>query len=235
MTAPDAKIRKAAIEMAQRAMDIAAKLEVKYVCLWLGMDGFNYAFQTDYSTLWTYEIEGIHSVASHIPSIRVSLEYKLRCPRMFYVLKGLGETLLAIKEIGLPNIGVTLDVSHTLMNRENVAYSAVLADQLAVLDNIHINDGYGYEDDALIPGSVHVLGFLELLYWLKRIAYSGYMTFDIHPHPEDPVKACEVSIRNLAYLSQFVKNLDRAKFKQIQQHIASGVEVQYLLSQLWRR
>jgi hypothetical protein len=42
--------------------------------LWLGQDGFDYAFQADYAGLWGDEIQGIREVALHDPDCLVSIE-----------------------------------------------------------------------------------------------------------------------------------------------------------------
>ena len=41
-----------------------AVLASALMTLWLGQDGFDYAFQADYARLWAMEIEGIREVAA---------------------------------------------------------------------------------------------------------------------------------------------------------------------------
>ncbi len=66
--------------------------------LWLGQDGFDYAFQADYAQLWADEIQGIREVALHDPDCLVSIEYKPNEPRSYSLMPDCATTLLALKE-----------------------------------------------------------------------------------------------------------------------------------------
>lgn len=78
--------------------------------LWLGQDGFDYPFQADYSLLWQHEIDAIREVCDHDPGCRISIEYKPNEPRSHSLMPDCATTLLAIREIAMPNLGVTLAV-----------------------------------------------------------------------------------------------------------------------------
>jgi hypothetical protein len=82
--------------------------------IWLGQDGWEYPFQVDYETIWEAEIEAIREVADHDPRVQISIEYKPSEPRAFSLLSDLGMTLLGIKKVDRPNLGVTLDFAHVL-------------------------------------------------------------------------------------------------------------------------
>ena len=64
-------------------------------------------------------------------------------------------TLLAIREIDRPNLGVTLDFAHVLYADEMPAYAAALVARHSRLLGVHLNDGYGKRDDGLMVASVH--------------------------------------------------------------------------------
>ena len=53
---------------------------------------------------------------------------------------------------------------------------------------MHFNDNYRLWDDDMIVGSVHTIEYLELLYWLDRIGYDGYLSMDQYPYREEPRK-----------------------------------------------
>ena len=41
----------------------------------------------------------------------------------------------------------------------------------------------------MMVGSVNLVDYLELVYWLKRMDYKGWLTLDIFPYREDGVRA----------------------------------------------
>jgi xylose isomerase len=70
--------------------------------LWLGQDGFDYPFQSDYLALWDACAEALRVIAAHNPQIDVSLEYKPNEPRAFSLLPDAATTLLMLSEVGAP-------------------------------------------------------------------------------------------------------------------------------------
>ena len=61
-TNPDKKVRQEALDLTKKGIDCAREANCNLMTLWLGQDGFDYSFQTDYKTLWQNEIEGIREV-----------------------------------------------------------------------------------------------------------------------------------------------------------------------------
>ena len=51
-TNPDAAVRREAIDLTTRGIDAAREAGTSLMTLWLGQDGFDYAFQADYDRLW---------------------------------------------------------------------------------------------------------------------------------------------------------------------------------------
>lgn len=217
-THPDPTIRTKAIELTLRGMDKAAELGASNMNLWLGQDGFDYTFQVDYEQVWSWEIEGIRRVAEHNPAIQVSIEYKPNEPRAFSLLSDIGTTLLAIREIGLPNLGVMLDFCHQLIAGEQPAFALALTQRYSRLLGIHINDGYRTRDDGLMVGSVHPHQTLEMLYYLSRIDYNGMIYFDTFPHYEDPVQECST---NITTIERMIALLERVPQEVVTAHLAT--------------
>ena len=131
-------------------MDAAREAGCNLMTLWLGQDGFDYAFQADYAQLWRDGVDGIREVAEHDPSCLVSLEYKPNEPRSFSLLPDCATTWLALKETGAPNLGVTLDFAHVLYADEQPAFAAALIARHSRLLGLHLNDGYSKRDDGLM-------------------------------------------------------------------------------------
>jgi xylose isomerase len=205
-TNPDKMVRRKAIELTKRGIDAMRGCGGDIMTLWLGQDGFDYAFQADYALLWEMEIEAIREVCAHDPEISVSLEYKPNEPRSFALLPDVATTLLAVKDAGSPNLGVTLDFAHVLYAGEMPAYAAMLAARHSKLLGVHLNDGYSHRDDGLMAGSVHLQQTIELLYSVDRIGYEGMIYFDTFPDVSglDPVAECAANISAVEAMQKVV-------------------------------
>ncbi|WP_395817824.1 sugar phosphate isomerase/epimerase family protein [Devosia sp.] len=208
-THPDEAIRRKAIDLTKAGLDALAEAGGRTMTLWLGQDGFDYPFQVDYSRLWELEIAGIAEVCAHSPDLDISIEYKPNEPRAFCLLGDLGTTLLAIREVGAKNLGVTLDFAHVLYAGEQPGLSAALAARSSRLLGVHLNDGYGKRDDGLMVGSVNATATVEFLYTLERIGYRGVLYFDTFPDATglDPVAECAHNIRTVKAMQGAVARL----------------------------
>lgn len=210
-TNPDPAVRREAIDLTKAGIDAAREAGASLMTLWLGQDGFDYAFQADYATLWQHEIDGIREVAVHDPDCQISLEYKPNEPRSYSLMPDAATTLLAIREIGLPNLGVTLDFAHVLYADEQPAFAAALVARHSKLLGVHLNDGYAKRDDGLMVGAVHTLQTIELLRQIRRDGYAGAIYFDTFPDMTglDPVHECEVNIATVKRMLRVVDRLER--------------------------
>ncbi|MER9891468.1 sugar phosphate isomerase/epimerase [Mesorhizobium sp. M0119] len=209
-TNPDPSVRREAIDLTKAGIDAAREAGASLMTLWLGQDGFDYAFQADYATLWQHEIDCIREVAAHDPNCQISLEYKPNEPRSYSLMPDAATTLLAIREIGLPNLGVTLDFAHVLYADEQPAFAAALVARHSKLLGVHLNDGYAKRDDGLMVGAVHTLQTIELLRQIRRDGYAGAIYFDTFPDMTglDPVHECEVNIATVKRMLRVVDRLD---------------------------
>ena len=209
-TNPDKSVRRAAIDITKRGLDSLATAGGNLMTLWMGQDGFDYSFQMDYARAWNDTIEAIREVADHNRTIDISIEYKPNEPRSFSLMPDAATTLLAIRDIDRPNLGVTLDFAHVLYADEMPAYAAMLVARHSRLLGIHLNDGYGKRDDGLIVGSVHPIQTIELLYTLDQIGYDGVIYFDTFPDTTglDPVKECSVNIQTVEAMRNVVDRLN---------------------------
>ena len=142
--------------------------------IWPGQDGYDYSLQSDYIRDWEYMIEGISECVDYRKDIKIGIEYKPKEPRTHCYVSTIGKTLSLINRIGKDNIGVVLDVGHALCAYENVAESVALCSLFGnKLFHLHLNDNYRYWDDDMMVGSVHIIEYLELIYWLKKTEYRG--------------------------------------------------------------
>lgn len=204
LAAPDAKTRQAAVDEVKKVMDWAAELKCPYVDVWPGQDGFDYSFQADYLETWKWLRDGLSVCSEHNPKVRVLVEYKAKEPRTHCYVNSAAKVLVLLE--GLEKVGVLLDVGHSLAAGENVAEAAVLLSSHGKLDYIHSNDNYRSWDDDMMVGSVHLVEYLELVYWLKRLNYKGWLTLDIFPYREDGVRAAS-QCRD--WMNAFFRSVDR--------------------------
>lgn len=180
-THPEARVRRAAIDITRRGLDALAEMGGQIMTLWLGQDGVDYSFQGDYAAMWDATVAALAEVADHNPALDIAVEYKPNEPRAFALLPDLGTNLLALAEVNRPNTGITLDFAHVLYAGEIPAQVASLVARKSRLLGVHLNDGYGKRDDGLMVGSVHPVQTVELFLELDRIGYDGVIYFDTFP------------------------------------------------------
>ena len=194
---PEARVRQAAVDITRRGLDALAAMGGRLMTLWLGQDGVDYAFQGDYAAMWDHTLECLAQVCDHNPALDISLEYKPSEPRAFSLMPDLATNLLALKELGRANTGITLDFCHVLFAGEIPAQSAQLTARHSRLLGVHLNDGYGKRDDGLMVGSVHPMQTLELFVELARQGHDGVIYFDTFPDHSglDPVAEAALNIR----------------------------------------
>ncbi|MFQ3301905.1 MAG: xylose isomerase [Planktomarina sp.] len=201
-THPNAAVRRAAIDETKRGLDVLAEMGGNLMTLWMGQDGFDYSFQMNYERAWGDTIDAMIEVADHNPAIDIALEYKPNEPRAFALMPDAATTLLAIKEIGRDNTGVTLDFAHVLYADEMPAFAAALIARHSRILGVHLNDGYGKWDNGLMVGAVHPIQTIELLVELERSGYKGAIYFDTFPDHSglDPVSEAQTNIEVLQRL-----------------------------------
>ena len=95
-TAPDPGIRREAIEMSKKALDVAAELGAEDVLMWPGQDGFDYPFESDYLKYWALLVQATQEVALHRPDVKIAIEYKKQEPRVNCYIRNAGTLLTAL-------------------------------------------------------------------------------------------------------------------------------------------
>ena len=208
-THPDASMRRAAIDLTKRGIDTCAQMGCDLMTLWMGQDGYEYSFQGDYSRMWDDTVGALIEVADHNRSVNIAVEYKPDEPRAFALMPDMATTLLALRDVGRGNTGVTLDFAHVLYAGEMPAYAAMLAHRHSQILGVHLNDGYGKRDDGLMAGTVHPVQTVELLVALARAGYDGVIYFDTFPDLAglDPVAEARANIRLVTRLRAIADGL----------------------------
>lgn len=219
-TAKDPAIRAQAYEETCAAAEMARVLKCPLINLWPGQDGYDYPFQSDYVAERRYTIDAIARVAKAYPDIKFSLEYKPKEPRTHSTWARAADTLLVAKETGQANVGVTIDTGHAFVAGENIAESAVvLTDFGRKLFHLHLNDNYRSWDDDMIVGSVHLVEFVELIFWLREIGYDSWYSMDQYPYREDGQGALRSSVE---FLQGIEAMLDAGAMAELRALVAEG-------------
>jgi xylose isomerase len=190
-------------------LDALAAMGGRVMTLWMGQDGVDYAFQGDYARMWEDSLECLALVCDHTTDLDIALEYKPSEPRAFSLMPDIGTNLLALRELGRANTGITLDFCHVLFAGEIPAQSAQLAGRYSRILGVHLNDGYGKRDDGLMVGSVHPVQTLELFVELDRQGFDGVIYFDTFPDHGglDPVAEAGVNVMMADRLRGIAKGL----------------------------
>lgn len=212
----DPQIAAKALQLCKDAVDYARALGGKVMTIWLGYDGFDYSFQINYRKVWDQLVNAYREICDYAPDMKISIEYKPFQPRGYSFIDSMGQTGMMIQDVNRENLGVTLDYCHMLMKHENPAFAADIFGSQGKLYGIHLNDGYGLNDDGLMIGTSTPFKTLEFLYYLKKHNYDGVIYFDTFPVIENAEKESE---RNIEMLSYFNELIDRKGLDEIQKVI----------------
>ena len=197
---------------------LAAELGSGRINLWLGRDGFDYAFQIDYNQAWRRIVEALQEACAHRPEIEIGIEYKSFEPRKRLLVSTAAKVIALRRDVGARNLGALLDTGHALYAQESLAEVVAFLARSDALVHVHFNDNYRLSDDDLIVGTVNFLETMEMLYWLDRVGYTGWLSFDPHTSLEDPVRAVEEGCK---FVRGLIGTMERIGKTEIEKAIAT--------------
>lgn len=212
LTNTDPVVRAKAIQHCKDTVDFAVAVGADFANIWMGQDGFDYVFQTDYTRQWNLMVEAVREICDYNPAMKIALEFKPREPRNRCVLDHAGSSLLLAKDVDRKNVGLTVDLGHVFQSQGNVSQVVEMCANHGMLYNLHVNDNYGAWDDDMILGSVRYTEYIELCYTLRKIKYDGWVSVDIFPFREHAFRAAEESIR---YLMGFDTLVDKIGYDKL--------------------
>jgi xylose isomerase len=216
-TNPDPGVRQQAVDLCLRGIEVARQLEAHYLKFWPGQDGHDYPFQVDHARLWDLQLEGVRKVVESDAGLQFAIEYKLKEPRLHMAFSTAARTLLGIEEIGAPNLGIVLDMGHSLFAKETPADVLQLVHRRGRLVSVEVNDNLREWDDDMVVGSVHPVETLEFLWALRRIGWDRPVLLDQFPFREDPVEAAALSIRAIEGMERLLDRIDVAALEDAQE------------------
>lgn len=200
-------IANTALQLCKDAADYCREVGGNVVTIWLGFDGFDYSFQINYKKVWDQLVNAYQEICDYAPDLQISIEYKPFQPRAYAFIEGMGITGMMLNDVNRDNLGITLDYCHMLMKHENPAFAVDIFGSKNKLFGIHLNDGYGLNDDGLMIGTSTPFKTLEMLYYLKKHNYDGVIYFDTFPIIEGATEECERNIEMINYMNQLIDDL----------------------------
>ena len=209
-TNPDPAVRRRALELCEEGVDAARRLGAPTVKLWPGQDGFDYPFQADYRELWRLALDGVRTVAEMDEDVRVAIEYKAKEPRTHLSWSTAARTLLGIAQTGRDDVGIVMDLGHSLFAKEAPADALSLVHEHGKLYTIEVNDNWREWDDDLTVGSVHLIETLEFFLQVRRIGWEEPILLDQFPFRENPVEAARTSLETIRRIDATLDRLDEA-------------------------
>jgi len=229
-TNPNPDLRTRAVSELKSVMDLAAELGTKMISFCPLIDGHNYPFEVDYLKQWNWLEEGIAEGSRHRKDIRICLEYKLNESRNYNLLSDMGRALYICKQIGLPNVGITMDVGHALIAKETPAEVASLAALEKRLFYIHFNDNGREWDWDMLPGSVNLWDLIEMVFYLERLNWEGWLSYDVIPRGSNPIETMTAAI---SIVNSAIELTHKLGLEQLQSFIEKG-DPSHTFEQLWR-
>ena len=196
LTSANKEVRAKAVKIIKGAKDFAEKVGANKVTCCPLSDGYEFAFQADYAAAWKRLVETYGEAADYKRNIPLFIEYKPCETRGACYVNNASKTLLLIKDIGIKELGVTLDFGHSLVSsNSNPAEELVLLAESGQPYYIHINDNDDRWDWDYFCGTKHLLEYAEFLYYLQKYRYDDYLTSDTSPTRWDISGTFEANVR----------------------------------------
>lgn len=216
LSRPDADIRRQAVEIIKRAKDFAIEVGAPLVSCCPLSDGWDNLFQVDYPRAWRNMAEALAEAADYrAGEMPLFVEYKINETRVNCQLDSCAKTILMLKDVGVPQMGVTIDFGHSLLAKENPAQVLALCEQTNTDYYLHTNDNDHYFDWDLVAGSRNFLHTVEFLFWAKEFGYDKYFTADASPRIFDMVTFFTEHAKMKSAIWDLVAKLDRAHFREL--------------------
>ena len=221
------------VEDFKRAADIAAELGVPRLSTCPLNDGHDYVFEMNYLDAYRYAEESFHAICSHNPQIRVCIEYKQNDPRTRCLLASAGETVSFCGQVGLENLGVTLDIGHAILAGERPAQSVAMLHRAGRLFYVHLNDNDRHWDWDMLPGSYNLWDFVEFLYYLQEVGYEeDWYAYDVMSKEIDTVETFNSATRLTRKLENLARKIDRKAMSEFLEERNPVKSIDYLYQTL---
>uniref|UniRef100_A0A7C6EIE6 Xylose isomerase n=1 Tax=candidate division WOR-3 bacterium TaxID=2052148 RepID=A0A7C6EIE6_UNCW3 len=212
---PIDKVRKKAIELTKRTLQLNKDLNTEFMVVWPGIDGYENPFGIDFFGMWDRFAEGLAQAMDSVPGVRIAFEPKPYEPRGRIIFGTTAEGLLLCQRVesllknrknkeilkqGHKLCCMNPEIGHVMMAYEDLAYAYSLALSEARLAHMHLNSQPpGNFDQDLNIGVIAPEQFESLLFVLKMHSYKGWFGIDINPERmtvETAIKICIDAVRS---------------------------------------
>jgi xylose isomerase len=216
LTSVDKDVRAKAVRFIKESKVFAKAVGAnKVTCCPLG-DGYEFNFHCNYAQSWKYLIEGFGEAGSYLPEIPLFIEYKPAETRGRCYLDTAYKTLCLLNDIGINEMGVTIDFGHSVMfDNECPAEAVSLLAESKYPYYVHINDNNGQWDWDYMTCTKHFLDYVEFLYYLQEYEYNDYFTSDTSPTRWDIKGVFEINSRMTNKLWKLLGELDHQEFNKL--------------------
>jgi len=232
-TSVDAKERQEVVDDLKRAIDYAAELGCNRVTTCPLNEGVDNVFEVDYAQMYDHAAETLSSACAHNRKVRLCLEYKKNDPRAHGLFNSAGETAAFCLMVGADNLGVTLDVGHSLQADEFPALAATMLSRAGKLFYVHLNDNDGRWDWDMLPGAYHIWEFIELFHVLRKLNYDNdWFSFDVFPKEVDTLETYNAAMFLTRKLESIAHRLDQDSLKTLYEKRNPARTIPYLFSLL---
>ena len=216
LSRPDPDIRRQAVDIIKRAKDFAVEVGAPLVSCCPLSDGWDNLFQVDYPRAWGDMADALAEAADYRRAeVPLFVEYKINETRVNCQLDSCAKTILMLKDLGVAEVGVTVDFGHSLLAKENPAQVLALCEQTGTDYYLHTNDNDHYFDWDLVAGSRNFLHTVEFFFWAREFGYDKYFTADASPRIFDMVGFFTEHARMKTAIWELVGRLDRAKYRSL--------------------
>ncbi len=222
--------RQEVLEELKGVMKVAEKLGCNLVSTCPLNEGSDYLFEMAYDKALEDFESTIREAAADRPGVKIALEYKLSDPRARSLLGTAGECLAFCQQVGLPNVGVTLDIGHSLYAGERPSQAAVMLSRAQRLFYVHLNDNDKFWDWDMLPGAYNFWDFIEFFYYLRKIGYDSWFAYDVFAKEVDTVETFSVAIRITKKLIAIANRLDERRIQELLEKRNPTDSVDYLFS-----
>jgi len=212
LTSIDPDIRKKAVRFIKQAKDFAKAVAAnKVTCCPLG-DGYEFNFNCDYAQMWKYLVETFSEAGSYLPEIPLFIEYKPSETRGRCFVDTAVKALCLLNDIGIEQMGITIDYGHSKYGGENPAEVVSLIANSRFPYYIHINDNNAKWDWDYMVASHNFLEYVEFLYYLQQYDYRDFLTSDTSPTRWDIKGTFEANTRMTNKIWKKIVSIDKDEF-----------------------
>jgi sugar phosphate isomerase/epimerase len=173
LVTPDDDLRRQALTRTRSVVDLAAYLGA---IVNIGRLRGRLDWLSDSGSAWDKAVEMLRPVAQYAADcgVCIALEPINRYETDFILT--VDDGLRMARDIGLPNLGLMLDIFH--MNIEEVSIERSLQQAGDRVWHVHIADS-----NRLYPGAGHI-SFGPIFDTLRSMGYDGYISAELLPHPD---------------------------------------------------